>query len=99
MSLVLAPLDNLANDSNLSEKSRGFLDMAHRNGNKLLKMVTELLDFQKAEQSAEQVRLQDIELPMLLRVQLESLYWQLRRSIFNCVLKRVRSNRFILMSK
>ena len=71
MSLVLAPLDNLANDSNLSEKSRGFLDMAHRNGNKLLKMVTELLDFQKIEQSAEQVRLQDIELPMLLRVQLE----------------------------
>ena len=71
LSLVLAPLDNLANDSNLSEKSRGFLDMAHRNGNKLLKMVTELLDFQKIEQSAEQVRLQDIELPMLLRVQLE----------------------------
>ena len=71
MSLVLAPLDNLANDSSLSEKSRGFLDMAHRNGNKLLKMVTELLDFQKVEQSAEQVRLQDIELPMLLRVQLE----------------------------
>ena len=32
-------------------------------------MVTELLDFQKVEQSAEQVRLQDIELPMLLRLQ------------------------------
>ena len=71
LSLVLAPLDNLANDSNLSEKSRGFLDMAHRNGNKLLKMVTELLDFQKIEQSAEQVRLQDIELPMLLRLQMD----------------------------
>ena len=71
LSLVLAPLDNLANDSNLSEKSRGFLDMAHRNGNKLLKMVTELLDFQKVEQSAEQVRLQDVELPMLLRLQVE----------------------------
>ena len=71
LSLVLAPLDNLANDTNLSEKSRGFLDMAHRNGNKLLKMVTELLDFQKVEQSAEQVRLQDIELPMLLRLQMD----------------------------
>lgn len=71
LSLVLAPLDNLANDSNLSEKSRGFLDMAHRNGNKLLKMVTELLDFQKVEQSAEQVRLQDVELPMFLRLQVE----------------------------
>lgn len=34
-------------------------------------MVTELLDFQKVEQSAEQVRLQDIELPMLLRLQMD----------------------------
>ena len=71
LSLVLAPLVDLSKDSHLSEKSRAFLDMAQRNGNKLLKMVTELLDFQKVEQSAEQVRLQDIELPMLLRLQLD----------------------------
>ena len=71
LSLVLAPLVDLSKDSHLSEKSRAFLDMAQRNGNKLLKMVTELLDFQKVEQSAEQVRLQDIELPMLLRLQVE----------------------------
>lgn len=71
LSLVLAPLVDLSKDSHLSEKSRVFLDMAQRNGNKLLKMVTELLDFQKVEQSAEQVRLQDIELPMLLRLQMD----------------------------
>ena len=71
LSLVLAPLVDLSKDSHLSEKSRAFLDMAQRNGNKLLKMVTELLDFQKIEQSAEQVSLQDIELPMLLRLQMD----------------------------
>lgn len=71
LSLVLAPLVDLSKDSHLSEKSRVFFDMAQRNGNKLLKMVTELLDFQKVEQSAEQVRLQDIELPMLLRLQMD----------------------------
>lgn len=71
LSLVLAPLVDLSKDSHLSEKSRIFLDMAQRNGNKLLKMVTELLDFQKVEQSAEQVRLQDIELPMFLRLQID----------------------------
>lgn len=49
------------------------MDMAQRNGNKLLKMVTELLDFQKVEQSAELVRLQDVELPMFLRLQVENL--------------------------
>lgn len=47
--------------------------MAQRNGNKLLKMVTELLDFQKVEQSVELVRLQDVELPMFLRLQVENL--------------------------
>ena len=71
LSLVLAPLVDLSKDSHLSEKSRVFWDMAQRNGNKLLKMVTELLDFQKVEQSAEQVRLQDVELPMFLRLQVE----------------------------
>ena len=71
LSLVLAPLVDLSKDSHLSEKSRGFLDMAQRNGNKLLTMVTELLDFQKVEQSAELVRLQDVELPMFLRLQVE----------------------------
>ena len=71
LSLVLAPLVDLSKDSHLSEKSRGFLDMAQRNGNKLLKMVTELLDFQKVEQSVELVRLQDVELPMFLRLQVE----------------------------
>ena len=71
LSLVLAPLVDLSKDSHLSEKSRVFLDMAQRNGNRLLKMVTELLDFQKVEQSAELVRLQDVELPMFLRLQVE----------------------------
>ena len=71
LSLVLAPLVDLSKDSHLSEKSRAFLDMAQRNGNKLLTMVTELLDFQKVEQSAELVRLQDVELPMFLRLQVE----------------------------
>ena len=35
LSLVLAPLVDLSKDSHLSEKSRAFLDMAQRNGNKL----------------------------------------------------------------
>ena len=71
LSLVLAPLVDLSKDSHLSEKSRKFLDMAQRNGNSLLKMVTELLDFQKVEQSIEQVCLQDVELPMFLRLQMD----------------------------
>lgn len=45
--------------------------MALRNGDKLLRMVTELLDFQKIAVAKTQVRLQKVELSVLLRQQVE----------------------------
>lgn len=71
LSLVLAPLADLAKDAGLSEKNRGFLDMAQRNGDKLLRMVTELLDFQKVGQTKEMLHLQDVSLLVLLRQQVD----------------------------
>lgn len=71
LSLVLAPLADLAKDASLSEKNRGFLDMAQRNGDKLLRMVTELLDFQKVDQTKEMLHLQDVSLLVLLRQQVD----------------------------
>lgn len=71
LSLVLAPLADLAKDASLTEKSRNFLDMAQRNGDKLLRMVTELLDFQKIDQAKAQVHLQEVEASVLLRQQVD----------------------------
>ena len=71
LSLVLAPLADLAKDASLSEQNRGFLDMAQRNGDKLLRMVTELLDFQKVGQTKEMLHLQDVSLLVLLRQQVD----------------------------
>ena len=71
MSLVLAPLADLAKDATLGDKSRKFLEMALRNGDKLLRMVTELLDFQKIAVAKTQVRLQKVELSVLLRQQVD----------------------------
>ena len=71
LSLVLAPLADLAKDATLGDKSRKFLEMAQRNGDKLLKMVTELLDFQKIAVAKTQVRLQNVELSVLLRQQVD----------------------------
>ncbi len=71
LSLVLAPLADLAKDATLGDKSRKFLEMARRNGDKLLKMVTELLDFQKIAVAKTQVRLQNVELSVLLRQQVD----------------------------
>ena len=71
LSLVLAPLADLAKDATLGDKSRKFLEMAQRNGDKLLKMVNELLDFQKIAVAKTQVRLQKVELSVLLRQQVD----------------------------
>lgn len=71
LSLVLAPLADLAKDATLGDKSRKFLEMALRNGDKLLGMVTELIDFQKIAVAKTQVRLQKVELSVLLRQQVE----------------------------
>ena len=71
LSLVLAPLADLAKDTTLGDKSRKFLEMALRNGDKLLRMVTELLDFQKIAVAKTQVHLQKVELSVLLRQQVD----------------------------
>ena len=52
-------------------RAEKFLEMAQRNGDKLLKMVTELLDFQKIAVAKTQVRLQEVELSVLLRQQVD----------------------------
>lgn len=50
LTLVLAPLKDIAADRGLSNRSRQFLDMATENGNRLMAMISQLLDFQKASQ-------------------------------------------------
>ena len=74
LSLVLAPLADLAKDTTLGDKSRKFLEMALRNGDKLLRMVTELLDFQKIAVAKTQVHLQNVELSVLLRQQVDKFH-------------------------
>lgn len=49
LSLVLAPLSDISKDNTLSEKSRKCLDIAITNGNKLFGIISDLLDFQKAD--------------------------------------------------
>lgn len=71
LSLVLAPLADLAKDTTLGDKSRKFLEMALRNGDKLLRMVTELLDFQKMAVVKTQVHMQKVELSVLLHQQVD----------------------------
>ena len=71
LSLVLAPMANLAKESGMSENGKALLSMAQSNGDKLLRMVTELLDFQKLEQTSGEIHLQNIHLPVMIRSQID----------------------------
>ena len=71
LSLVLAPLGDIAEDKNLSEESRNFLDIARNNGKKLLNMITQLLDFQKSDRSESPIYVNKIDLKVLLEAQMD----------------------------
>lgn len=69
LSLVLAPLDDMVKDSTLSASSARYLSIARRNGAKLLKMITGLLDFQKIDQQSSEPNVQKMALKPLLEQQ------------------------------
>lgn len=71
LSLVLAPLDDLAGDPSLSERARSYLEIARSNGSRLLKMITQLLDFQKSDQSEAAMTVHPFELSTLLKAQMK----------------------------
>lgn len=71
LSLVLAPLTDIAAADELKSKTRGYVDMAIRNGDKLMSMVTELLDFEKSSDRTTNVNLREVDIATYLRAQAE----------------------------
>jgi len=53
LSLTLAPLNDIADDKNLSEDSRKFITIAQKNGARLMNTVTELLEFERSTPAEE----------------------------------------------
>lgn len=71
LSLILAPLNDIAADNSLSDTTRKYLNVARQNGGKLLKMVTKLLDFQKADNDEVNMCVSPLNLKHLLQTQIE----------------------------
>lgn len=69
LTLILAPLKDIAADSGLSQRSRQFLNMALENGNRLMTMISQLLDFQKASQGKHDFHPQLLEATAYLQAQ------------------------------
>ena len=68
---MLAPLDDMAADESLSPTSRNYLDMARKNGEKLRRKISGLLDFQQAEHLGINLHVEELNLRTLLEGEIE----------------------------
>lgn len=71
LTLIKAPLNELENKQ-LSEHGTSALSLARKNTEKLLKMVTQLLDFQKIEREAMLLHVEETDLNLFLNNTIES---------------------------
>ena len=71
LTLVLAPLDDMAADESLSPASRNYLDMARKNGEKLRRKISGLLDFQRADHLGINLHVEELNLKTLLEGEIE----------------------------
>ena len=69
LSLVLEPLSTMAADSELSERSRRYLEIARNNGGKLQTLISELLDFQKADEKAHAIHPVPVQVKTMLQTE------------------------------
>lgn len=71
LSLVLEPLTHIAADSQLSDRSRSYLDIARTNSGKLQILINELLDFQKADVMAGSLKKVPVEVKTIMLTSME----------------------------
>lgn len=62
LSLIKGPINELGNETQLSEKGQYYIDLARNHVERLLGVVTQLMDFQKVDVSKEQLFLKSLDL-------------------------------------
>ncbi|MCA1745904.1 MAG: hybrid sensor histidine kinase/response regulator, partial [Bacteroidales bacterium] len=67
LSLIKGPIDELGNETNLSEKGRYYIDLARSQVERLVGVVTQLMDFQKADIDKEQLLMKRLDLVAFIR--------------------------------
>jgi PAS domain S-box-containing protein len=65
LTLMLGPLDDLLNKRDLAADDRTLVDVAHRNGARLLRLVNALLDFSRIEEGRIRARFSPVDLGAL----------------------------------
>lgn len=67
LTLIVSPIDEvLAHEKNLTEATRGHLELVQKNVNRMLKLVNQLLDFRKIQSRKMKLLVEEIDLVRLL---------------------------------
>ncbi|HOO84214.1 MAG TPA: response regulator [Prolixibacteraceae bacterium] len=66
LTLIKAPVDELNNEKNLSEKGRYYLKLATKEANHLSSVATQLMDFQKVDIGKEKIKFQNSNIVALI---------------------------------
>lgn len=66
VSLIMAPLEDLSNEKELSDQAVYFLELARNNTNKLYNLITQLLEFEKVDTRKRQLELTPLNLNNIL---------------------------------
>lgn len=66
LTLISAPVEEIGNEKNLSNKGKYYLKLAREQMNHLLAVTTQLLDFQKFDQGKGQLHLQEVDVVQLI---------------------------------
>ena len=66
VTLIMAPLEDLGKEKNLSEKARYFLELARNNTHKLHVLITQLLEFEKGDSHKQRLTLTPLNLNDIL---------------------------------
>ncbi|MBN2261666.1 MAG: response regulator [Prolixibacteraceae bacterium] len=67
LTLIKAPVDELNNEQNLSEKGRYYLQLATKETNHLSSVATQLMDFQKVDIGKEKIKFQNTNIVALIK--------------------------------
>ena len=62
LTLITAPVENLLQQNDLPEAVRGQLELVHRNIDRMLQLVNQILDFRKLQHNMMQMRVERIEM-------------------------------------
>lgn len=67
LSLILGPVENILKNEKISESVKGQLDVVQKNGDRMLRMINQILDFRKIQNKKMRLKIQPTHIEKLIK--------------------------------